>query len=83
MNKPAFVKSKILVGKVKKKSGDKTVKVMYSYTFKHQKYKKILKINKNCLVHDKNNDCNVGDRIEFYYTRPLSARKFHVFYRKI
>ena len=81
--KPRFIKTRLLSGIVKKKSGNKTVSIEKNYTFKHKKYKKILSISKKYLIHDENNDCNIGDKIEFYYSRPISCKKFYVFYKKL
>lgn len=78
-----FINTKLLSGIVKKKSGDKTVCVAHMYSYKHKKYKKILNVARKYLVHDKDNECIVGDRVQFYYSRPISARKFCIFYRKI
>lgn len=73
----------LIVGKVTKKSGDKTVNVNYSYSFKHKKYKKIITFTKKYLVHDEKNECQIGDVIQFYYARPLASKKSHNFYKKI
>lgn len=80
---PVFVKSKLLSGIVKKISGNKTLCVVYSYTFKHKKYKKNLTVHKKYLVHDEKNECSVGDKVSFCYYRPISSSKSHILYKKI
>ena len=51
---------KTLVGVVESRSGDKTIKVVFK-TVLH--------------VHDAENICNVGDKVEIMSTRPLSYLK--------
>jgi len=80
---PHLFNKKLLTGIVCKKSGNKTVAVEHTFTYKHKKYCKIIKMKRKYLVHDENNKCEIGDRIYFSYYRPISCRKFYTFYKKI
>lgn len=64
-----------LVGVVTSRSGDKSVKLTYSYKVPHPSYRK--EINRKTVIHahDEKNECSVGDRIEVMETRPLSKNK--------
>lgn len=66
---------KDLVGFVTSRSGDKTIKVTYSYKVPHPRYTK--EINRKTVVHahDEKNECKVGDKVEIMETRPLSKLK--------
>lgn len=68
-------KRKVLVGVVLSKSGDKTVKVVSFYKTPHPLFKKEIKRKTVIYVHDENNSCNVGDKVEVMETRPLSRIK--------
>lgn len=66
---------KDLIGIVTSRSGDRTIKVTYSYKIPHPLYTK--EINRKTVVHahDENNECKVGDKVEIMETRPLSKLK--------
>lgn len=66
---------KDLVGIVTSKSGHKTVKVTYFYKIPHPLYKKEIKRKTVVHVHDENNECAIGDKVEIMETRPLSKLK--------
>ncbi len=66
---------KEIKGKVIKKSGDKSVAVLVERKVMHPKYHKIVKRFKKYLVHDENNEANVGDTLIAVECRPLSKRK--------
>lgn len=66
---------KNIVGVVTSKSGDKTVKVTFFYKIPHPRYKKEIKRKTVVHVHDEENVCNIGDRVEIMETRPLSKLK--------
>ncbi len=66
---------KVLVGEVISRSGDKTIKVTYSYKIPHPLYKKEIKRKSVYHVHDENNESAVGDKVEIMETRPLSKMK--------
>ena len=66
---------KTRVGKVISVKMDKTVVVAIEDNVKHPLYGKIIKSTKKLHVHDENNECGVGDKIEVMETRPLSKTK--------
>ena len=55
---------------------DKTVVVAIQNNVRHPLYKKIVKMTKKLKVHDENNECNVGDKVEIAETRHLSKDKY-------
>lgn len=79
--KPAAVAKKInrdvLVGKVVKVSGNKTVKVETFRTYKHDVYGKIIKKRKYYATHDENNETRIGDEVLIASCRPLSKTKHY------
>lgn len=76
------MKNKLILGTVKKKSSDKTISVVYNYLVFLKKYNKKIPRTTKILVHDENNECNLGDKIYFKFTRPLSKRKSSMFVKK-
>lgn len=66
---------KTRVGRVVSDKMDKTVVVAIEENVKHPKYGKVIKRTVKIHVHDENNECKVGDKIEVMETRPLSATK--------
>jgi small subunit ribosomal protein S17 len=54
---------------------DKTAVVAIEDHVKHPLYNKIVKRTSKLKVHDENNECNIGDRVEIMETRPLSKDK--------
>ena len=66
---------KELVGVVRSKTGDKSVKVVYEYKIPHPLYKKEIRRKTTVHVHDERNDSNVGDKVRIMATRPLSKLK--------
>ena len=66
---------KTRVGKVISVKMDKTVVVAIEDNVKHPLYGKIIKSTKKLHVHDENNECGVGDKVEVMETRPLSKTK--------
>ncbi len=63
------------VGRVVSDKMDKTCVVAIEEHVKHPKYGKVMKRTVKIHVHDENNECGVGDKIEVMETRPLSATK--------
>ncbi|MGN0975820.1 MAG: 30S ribosomal protein S17 [Gemmiger sp.] len=63
---------KTRVGTVVSDKMDKTVVVAVKDSVQHPLYKKILKRTKKFKVHDENNECGVGDRVEIMETRHFS-----------
>ena len=66
---------KTRVGKVISVKMDKTIVVAIEDNVKHPLYGKIIKSTKKLHVHDENNECGIGDKVEVMETRPLSKTK--------
>lgn len=66
---------KTLVGVVGSRLGDKTVKVVFFYKKPHPLFRKEIKRKTVFYAHDRENMCQVGDRVEIMSTRPLSRLK--------
>jgi small subunit ribosomal protein S17 len=64
-----------ITGTVIKKAGDKTATLLVERKVLHPRYHKTVKRFKKYLVHDENNDVNVGDTITAIECRPLSKTK--------
>jgi len=68
-------KRKQLVGVVRSKTGDKSIKVVYEYKIPHPLYKKEIRRKTAVHVHDEANLSNIGDKVRIMSTRPLSKLK--------
>lgn len=68
-------KQRVLYGKVVSTQMAKTAVVRVERHVKHDLYKKIVKRSRKYIVHDENDDCNIGDAVEITETRPISKRK--------
>ena len=66
---------KELIGLVRAKTGDKSVKVVYEYKTPHPLYKKEIRRKTTVHVHDEKNVSAVGDKVKITSTRPLSKLK--------
>ncbi len=66
---------KTQVGVVVSNKMDKTVVVKVSHLVKHPDYNKYIKRSVKYKAHDKDNSCNIGDRVQIIETRPLSKDK--------
>jgi small subunit ribosomal protein S17 len=66
---------KQISGVVTSRSGDKTIKVTCSYKIPHPMYRKEIRRETVLHVHDEQNACKVGDKVEIVETRPLSKLK--------
>ena len=66
---------KTRVGVVVSDKMDKTVVVAVEQKVKHPLYKKYILRTKKLKVHDENNECGIGDKVEVAETRPLSKEK--------
>ena len=75
VNAPARNLRKTRVGMVTSNKMDKTAVVAIEDHVKHPLYNKIVKRTSKLKVHDENNECNIGDRVEIMETRPLSKDK--------
>ncbi len=66
---------KTIVGRVINDAMNKTVTLSIERTFRHPRYKKIVKKTSKIYAHDEKNDCRVGDKVKVMSTRPLSKLK--------
>ena len=66
---------KQLVGVVRSKTGDKSIKVVYEYKIPHPLYKKEIRRKTTVHAHDEENISNVGDKVKIASTRPMSKLK--------
>jgi len=66
---------KELIGVVRSKTGDKSIKVVYEYKTPHPLYKKEIRRKTTVHVHDEKNDSNIGDKVRITATRPISKLK--------
>lgn len=66
---------KTRTGKVVSDKMDKTIVVAIQDNVKHATYGKVMRRTVKVHVHDENNECGVGDKVEIMETRPLSATK--------
>ena len=66
---------RILIGKVVSAAPDKTVIVEVVKTFRHPKYRKVIKSRNKFAAHDEHNKYKVGDEVSIQECRPLSATK--------
>ena len=66
---------KQLIGVVRAKTGDKSIKVVYEYKTPHPLYKKEIRRKTTVHAHDEENLSNVGDKVRIMSTRPLSKMK--------
>jgi small subunit ribosomal protein S17 len=56
-------------------SGDKSVIVKVDRLMRHPKFHRVIKKTKKYMVHDENNLCKLGDKIEIIESRPMSKSK--------
>ena len=63
------------IGVVVSDKMEKTCVVSVVSNVKHPLYKKVVKVTKKFKVHDENNECSIGDKVEVMETRPLSKTK--------
>ena len=66
---------KQLVGVVRSKTGDKSIKVVYEYKIPHPLYKKEIRRKTTVHAHDEENISKVGDKVKITSTRPMSKLK--------
>ena len=68
-------KRRQLVGTVVSNKMDKTAVVQVERLVKHQMYHKYVRRRAKFAAHDKNNTCQIGDKVLITETRPLSKTK--------
>jgi len=66
---------KELIGVVRSRSGDKSIKVVYEYKIPHPLYKKEIRRKTTLHAHDEENNTAIGDKVRIMATRPLSKLK--------
>ena len=66
---------KQLIGVVRSKTGDKSIKVVYEYKIPHPLYKKEIRRKTTVHAHEEENLSNIGDKVRISSTRPLSKLK--------
>ena len=66
---------KTRTGKVVSTKMDKTIVVAIEDNFKHPLFGKVMKRRIKLHVHDENNECGVGDKVQIMECRPLSKDK--------
>lgn len=66
---------KILQGIVKSNKMIKTAVVEINRLIKHKLYKKRIKVSSKIFVHDKKNECKIGDLVLIKMCRPISKKK--------
>ena len=64
-----------ITGTVIKKAGEKTATVLVERRVLHPRYHKTVKRFKKYLVHDENNETNIGDTVTAIECRPISKSK--------
>ena len=64
-----------LMGRVVSNKMDKSIVVLMERQVQHPVYGKFIKRSKKYHVHDENNECREGDKVEVMETRPLSKDK--------
>ncbi|WP_319524441.1 30S ribosomal protein S17 [uncultured Desulfosarcina sp.] len=64
-----------LIGTVVSDKMDKTAVVQVERLVKHPLYKKYIRRRNKFAAHDKDNSCNIGDRVLITESRPISKLK--------
>ena len=67
--------ARTLVGIVVSNKMTKTIVVRVERKIKHPMYGKYIKRTKKYHVHDEDNSCAIGDKVQIKETRPLSKTK--------
>ncbi|PIQ10127.1 MAG: 30S ribosomal protein S17 [Ignavibacteriales bacterium CG18_big_fil_WC_8_21_14_2_50_31_20] len=66
---------KTRIGVVVKNGMQKSITIAIERKVAHPIYKKYFKKTTKLIVHDENNECNVGDVVKIMETRPISKNK--------
>jgi len=66
---------KRLQGVVTSDKMDKTVIVKVTTVKRHPMYGKVVRLDKKYKVHDEENACQIGDRVEIIESKPISREK--------
>jgi small subunit ribosomal protein S17 len=68
-------RQRTVTGRVVSNGMDKTAAVAVERLVKHPVYGKFIRRTSKVLVHDENNEAQIGDTVEIAECRPLSKRK--------
>ncbi len=68
-------KRKTKVGRVVSDKMDKTITVLVERRVRHPMYGKFITKSSKLHAHDEKNECQIGDVVTVYETRPLSKSK--------
>jgi small subunit ribosomal protein S17 len=71
----ADVRGRTVTGRVVSDKMEKTITVLVERRVKHEVYGKYITRSSKLHAHDEKNECNVGDLVTVYETRPLSKTK--------
>ncbi|MCE2495197.1 MAG: 30S ribosomal protein S17 [Flavobacteriales bacterium] len=63
------------IGIVTSNKMDKSAVVMIERKVRHPMYGKFVKKTSKFMIHDEQNDCNIGDTVRIMETRPMSKNK--------
>ncbi len=66
---------KVRVGQVVSNQMDKSATVQVNRLVQHPKYKRVIKRRSRLMIHDEQNELQIGDKVRIMETRPLSKRK--------
>ncbi|HEY3242626.1 MAG TPA: 30S ribosomal protein S17 [Phycisphaerae bacterium] len=66
---------RLRTGVVTSDKGNKTIRVVASFTMRHAKYGKYMRRRTVMHAHDERNEAKVGDRVELMESRPISRIK--------
>lgn len=63
------------IGMVVSDKGEKTIKVVFTFTKKHRKYHKYIRRSTTLHAHDEKNEAKIGDKVEVTSCRRISKTK--------
>ena len=66
---------RVAIGVVSSDKMSKTRVVKLSWLVKHPRYKKYMRRQTTCYIHDEENASGVGDKVEIKESRPRSTKK--------
>jgi small subunit ribosomal protein S17 len=66
---------RVAIGVVSSDKMSKTRVVKISWSVKHPRYKKYLRRQTTCYVHDEKNESGLGDKVEIRESQPRSTKK--------
>ncbi len=73
--RPVRGRRRTLVGVVVSNKMDKSAVIRVDRYVKHPQYKKRRRLSTRFIIHDPNNELQVGDTVRVMETRPLSKKK--------